>query len=387
VSRSPRVCHVFPAFANGGPEIRTSTLINALGSEFDHTIIALDGNISGQARFGPADPVHFVTPPARRTVFALAEILRQQQPDLLVSYGWGGTDAVIAGRLAGFGRSRVVHAEDGFLPDEAVRQKPSRRLARRLILRLAATVVVPSRTLCRIGLDAWHLSPARITYIPNGVDLTRFSKSHSADRASIRQQLGIASDETVVGTAGVLRIEKNLARLVRAFASIGRRDMRLLIVGDGPERQRISELALELGIAPQVMIPGMVQDTAPYYAAMDVFALSSDTEQMPLALLEAMASGLPAVVTDVGDVSTMIGARNKRFLVPADAGQQYGQAMRALVEDPLRQDIGADNREKCTREFSLDRMIRAYRNLYYTFAAGDHAGQRRSAPAGLGSAS
>src|SRR5262249_14126316 len=122
-----RLCHVFPNFGHGGPEVRTSGLINALEPDFDHTIIALNGNFSGRSRLRPGASVHFVTPPSR-SVFGLAGLLRQQHADLVLTYGWGGTDALLGARLAGIGR--VVHGEDGFLPDEAFREKPRRRLAR-----------------------------------------------------------------------------------------------------------------------------------------------------------------------------------------------------------------------------------------------------------------
>jgi glycosyltransferase involved in cell wall biosynthesis len=104
-----------------------------------------------------------------------------------------------------------------------------------------------------------------------------------------------------------------------------------------------------------------------------VFALSSDTEQMPLVLLEAMASGLPAVATAVGDVSTMIGSLNKQFLVPLGDEGRFVEALATLLDDPIRAMVGAENRERCEREFGLDRMVQAYCHLYYTFAAGDRA--------------
>jgi glycosyltransferase involved in cell wall biosynthesis len=371
VSNRVRLCHVFPNFGHGGPEVRTSTLINALEPDFEHIVIALNGNFSGRSRLRTAAPARFVTPPAR-TVFGLARLLRNQQAELVLTYGWGGTDALLAARLAGI--SRVVHGEDGFLPDEAFRERPRRRLARRALLRLAATVVVPSRTLCTIARESWRLSPARVSYIPNGVDLARFSIRTPAARAEARRALGISTDETVIGTAGILRVEKNHRRLIRAFADERiRKNTRLLIVGEGPERDALLRLATELGVAPRVLMAGMVEDMPSCYAAMDVFALSSDTEQMPLVLLEAMASGLPAVATAVGDVSTMIGSLNKQFLVPLGDEGRFVEALATLLDDPIRAMVGAENRERCEREFGLDRMVQAYCHLYYTFAASDRA--------------
>jgi len=362
---------VFPNFGHGGPEVRTSTLINALGPDFEHTIIALNGNFSGRSRLRPDARATLVTPPGRG-VLALARLLRNQQADLVLTYGWGGTDALLAARLAGI--SRLVHGEDGFLPDEAFRERPRRRLARRALLRLGATVVVPSRTLCDIARESWRLPPARVKHIPNGVDLARFSIPTPAERAAARRALGISANEMVVGTAGLLRVEKNQKRLIRAFADKAiRENTRLLIVGDGPERNDLPRLATELGVAARVQMVGMIEDMPSCYAAMDAFALSSDTEQMPLVLLEAMASGLPAVATAVGDISTMVGSLNERFLVPLGDEARFVEALVALLDDSSRAAIGAENRGKCEQEFSLDGMVQAYRNLYYTFAVGDRA--------------
>jgi len=372
VSSRLRLCHVFPNFGHGGPEVRTSGLINALGTDFEHVIIALNGNFSGRSRLRADAPVRFVTPSAR-TPCGLGPLLRKQHADLLLTYGWGGTDALLGARLAGI--SRVVHGEDGFLPDEAFRERPKRRLARRVLLRLAETIVVPSRTLCTVARDSWRIPPHHIAYIPNGVDLVRFSVRPPAERARARSALGIATAETVIGTAGILRVEKNYRRLVRAFADAKiRKDTRLLILGEGPERNELVRLSAELGVAERVLMPGLVEDLSPYYAAMDVFAISSDTEQMPIVLLEAMASALPVVSTDVGDVSIMISAANKPFLVPIGDDRGFVDALAALVDGPMRMEVGAQNRAKCEREFGLDAMIRAYRNLYRTFATGarDH---------------
>src|SRR5438552_3691135 len=129
----PHLCHVFPAFATGGPEVRTTVLLNALGPEFRHTIVALNGDTSGRERLESSVDVTFVSAPSpRRTghIITLAGCLRELRPDLLLTYGWGGVDAIAAGRLAGL--RRIVHMEDGFLPDEAVKQKFKRLLARRV---------------------------------------------------------------------------------------------------------------------------------------------------------------------------------------------------------------------------------------------------------------
>ena len=113
----PHLCHVFPAFATGGPEVRTTVLLNALAGEFRHTVIALNGDTSGRERLTHDAEVDFVSAPAagpcRPHVHAAQVACVNCVPDLLLTYGWGGVDAIAAGRLAEL--QRIIHMEDGFL--------------------------------------------------------------------------------------------------------------------------------------------------------------------------------------------------------------------------------------------------------------------------------
>ena len=193
---------------------------------------------------------------------------------------------------------------DGFGPEERATQIPRRVLTRRMALR-RTPVVLPSRNLVRIATEVWKLPPRVIRYVPNGVDLARFSTGGD--------QRGAA--EPVIGTVAALRAEKNIARLLRASPRC--RSGRLVIVGDGPERAALEALAAALGVAERVRFAGHHQDTAAFYAQFDVFALSSDTEQMPLSVIEAMASGLPVVSTDVGDVRLMVAEANAPHVTAA----------------------------------------------------------------------
>jgi glycosyltransferase involved in cell wall biosynthesis len=364
----PHLCHIFPAFSAGGPEVRTCLLINASAGEFRHTVVSLSGELDGRERVRPGHEVDFVAAPraARRIAhpFVLARCLKALRPDLVLTYGWGGTDGVLAARLSGM--RRVIHAEDGFLPDEAHRQKLPRLLARRLVLRAPACVVCPSKALVGIARRLWFLPARKVRYLPNGVDERRFAPPARQVAEEARRRLGCAEGEVVIGTVGHLRAEKNQARLIRAFAVVAaRRPVKLLIGGGGPLKEQLTALSLELGVRDRVIFSGLMTDPVPCYHAMDVFALSSDTEQMPLALLEAMSVGLPLVSTDVGDVRTMVSAPNRRCVVPAADEQAYAQALDRLAADGAeRSFLGRSNREKCQREYGITVMVEAYCRLY-----------------------
>jgi L-malate glycosyltransferase len=369
----PHLCHVFPAFGNGGPEVRTAIVINATTDKFRHTILSMSGDISGSHRIHADDSVPERMSPASGWgghLRALAQTLSRLRPDLLMTYGWGGVDALVVGRLCGL--RRVIHGEDGFLPDEAQRQKTHRLIARGLALRAASRVIVPSRTLVDIADRLWRLPPRKICYVPNGVDSSRFSPATVDERSVARRRFGFEDSDVVVGTVGHLRPEKNYARLVDAFAKLPRDiQTKLLIVGDGELRSALEQQIGSLGLSDKVILAGIVADPVECYRAMDVFSLSSDTEQMPLVLLEAMGTGLPILSTNVGDVLQMVSNANRPYVTPLGDTDAFAGALRALTQDaPARARLGQMNRLHCVRLYDLRLMVERYRELYWDVLRG-----------------
>ena len=349
----PLILHVFATFAVGGAQVRLAALANRFGPAWRHAIVALDGNTACRERLRPDLEVTFPAVTLRKgdtpgSIRRCRRALRELRPDLLVTYNWGTIEWAMANLLV---RIRHIHVEDGFGPDERTRQLPRRVWTRRLVLR-HSTVVLPSRTLQRIALEVWRLPRRQVRYIPNGVDLSRFPPGS-------REGTGIP----VIGTVAALRPEKNIARLLQAFALLAR-PARLVIIGDGPERAGLHALADRLGIAGAVDFTGHLAEPRDTIRRFDLFALSSDTEQMPLSVLEAMAAGLAVAATDVGDVAAMLAAENRAFVVPLDAASLAG-AMAALLGDPARRAaIGAANRGRVEREYDQEKMFRAYAELF-----------------------
>lgn len=362
--------HVFPTFGVGGSQVRTATLINRLGSGYRHTILSLHGDLATGALLEADANAHLIALPARSGstggVLALARLLQRHGPDLVLTYNWGAMEAVMAARLLGV---PVLHGEDGFNPDEAHGQKRRRVLARRWLLRGVAAVVLPSQTLLRIARDIWQLPESRLRFIANGIDLRRFRPGVEPE---LRARLGCTEHTQLIGTVGHLNRGKNIAMLVRALADLpGQRDTRLAILGEGPEREALAQLASSLGVGDRVTLAGRVDDTAPWYRAFDVFAMSSLTEQMPLAVLEAMASGLPVVATDVGDTHDMVAEANRPLIVPAAAPADLSAALlRALRDTAWRETIGSANRERAEHRHDQRQMCRDYEALWSAAATG-----------------
>ncbi len=377
------LCHIFPNFGTGGPEVRTVLLMNALADQFRHTVIALNGNLE-MKRFVPpkVDATfheHSIAGGWWQRIRKIGNLTRDIAPDLVLTYGWGGTDALVAARLAGI--QPVIHTEDGFLPDEVARQKRLRLYCRRLAFRTANRLIVPSRTLETIAKNRWQIPESKLSYIPNGVNTDQFSPDTNRNNLDpLIRVLGLDPAKPVIGTVGALRPEKNHARLLRATVKLLKRnDAQLLLVGDGCEREGLVSLAVQMGIQKQVHFVGHVSDPAPYYRLMDVFASTSDTEQMPISLLEAMATGLSVAATNVGDVLEMVADTGKRFIVPTDAENQLEQALERLISNSsLRTSLGEDNRLKSIREYSEATMIARYAERYWEAIETNSASQMLS---------
>jgi len=363
----PHLCHVFPAFGNGGPEVRTAIIINATTDVFRHTILSISDDLSGAHRIHAGDSVVERIP--RLSGWAgspksLARTLRKLRPDLLMTYGWGGVDAIVIGRLCGF--NRVIHGEDGFLPDEMLGQKRHRLIARQLAFRAVSRVIVPSRTLVDIAGRLWRLPPRKTCYLPNGVDASRFAPATAGERSAARRRFGFDDADIVIGTVGHLRPEKNHARLVNAFAKLpGDSRTKLLVVGDGDLRPALDRQVGSLGLRDKVVFAGIVADPVDCYRAMDVFALSSDTEQMPLVVLEAMGSSLAILSTNVGDVREMVADDNRPYVTSLGDEGAFVRGLTALTQNAeARTSLGQMNRSRCIEQYDLRLMVARYCELY-----------------------
>jgi len=358
--------HVFSNFVPTGPELRTVALIGAFGPRFRHSILSMDGRVSAAERLPPGVEAKLLPSPPRAGSFAttwrLRRLLAEERPDLVLTYNWGAFDMLLAARSAGF--RRLIHHEEGFNEDEAESFKRRRVLARRLVLPGAQRIVVPSQRLREIATTLWKIPEDRIRLIPNGIPLDRFAPGE--DGSAMRERLGIPAGATVVGTVGSLRAVKNFARLLEACAAAG--NVHLLVVGDGEDRPELERRAAAPDLAGRVRFAGYQADPAPWYRAMDLFALSSDSEQMPLCVVEAMASGLPVAATDVGDVRSMLPAEQAPFLVPvsgAGTALALGERIASLARDPgARRRLGRLNRLRAEESFAFDRMCSAYREVY-----------------------
>ena len=364
-----RILHLHSNFDFGDQELRTVRLINHFGAQAEHSILsvsdaygaadALDRRIKVQ--FPKDDAPALGGFPGMGRYRRLASYMKKFH--LVLSYNWGAIDGVMAHTL--FTRSMslppLIHHEDGFEQDEIERLNMRRNWFRTIALQRSNAIVVPSKALEQIARNAWHQPLEKICRFPNGVDTEHFNRRPQRGSFPGFQQ---RDGEIVVGTIAALRPVKNLLRLVRAVAAAGPH-IRLAIVGDGPDRDNILAEAQRLGISDRVMMPGALRDSARYIRLFDIFALSSDSEQYPVSLIEAMTSALPIVSTDVGDVRNIVARENALFVAARTDEPGLANAIRDLASDAgLREKLGAANRLMACSQYDEATMFARYRQLY-----------------------
>jgi glycosyltransferase involved in cell wall biosynthesis len=358
MTQQKHILHVFPTFAVGGSQMRFAQLVRLHADRYRHTVIALSGDYAMAERL-PPDRVTLssVSHDKRDPIGSLKAFhgfLKTAMPDVLMTYNWGAIEWAIVNRLGK--RVRHLHVEDGFGPEEATRQLRRRAWTRRFALAGQHTsVILPSRTLERIAREIWKLPQKRLDYVPNGIDQVRFAGRSESNSGMV-----------TIGTVATLRREKNLPRLIEAFQRV-RADnpaanIRLIIVGDGPERTGLETIAASRGLSDYVLFTGGSARPEDWLRQMDIFALSSDTEQMPLGVLEAMAAGLAVASTAVGDVAKMVAEINVPFVAPP--GPPFVQALETLVKNAgLRHQIGLENAKRAAELFDEKLMAARYAEL------------------------
>lgn len=309
-------------------------------------------------------------------VVRLRRYLRQEGITLLHSHNTG---CMLYGALAAAANRgvRVVHTDHGRSDPDSLKVFLEERLACRGCRR----VVAVSHPLARYLEAKVRIPREKIEVILNGVDLERFRLS-GGDR-SFRQRFLRESDwdgeDVVLGLTARMDPVKNLPWLVRAFSRLAADHprVRLLLLGDGPDRETVRRLVAELGLESKVRLVSWSDDIAAYYHCMDILVLCSLSEGTSMTVLEAMASGLPVVASRVGGNPELVADGQTGWLFDPDAEDQFLEHLIPLIAQPdLRRAMGRRGRERVEAHFSLGEMLSRYARLYRQAAAGDFSGGR-----------
>lgn len=375
-----KVLHLITGLARGGAETALSRLVGAKDpGGIEHVVVSMldEGAIGAEIRAAGVT-VHALGMrpgrPSARGLWALRRLLRRERPDIVQTWlyhadllGTVATRGLGGAPLVWNIRRGIAHREDYGKTLFAL----IRVLAR--LSRIPAAVIANSQA-GRRAHEGFGYRPRRWAVIPNGVDTDRFGPDPEA-RDAVRREWGVGARERLVGFVGRLHTVKDPEGFLAAAGRIAKEvdDVRFVLVGDDPEGRRpaLDRVARDAGVADRVVWAGPRSDMARVYNAFDLFALTSHSEGFPNVVVEAMATGLPCVVTDVGDAAEIVGPTGA-VVPPRDPEALAREIARKLSRPPSEsQAEGRAVRDRAVDRCSLGRMVREYAALYDSLVTGD----------------
>ena len=359
----PHVVHVVLSLNIGGLERNVVNQVREgqkLGQRI--TVICLDelGTLAPQVESLGARIVALDRRPGLRPgmVMSVKRTLRQLRPDVVHTHQ-------LATLLYGGAAARLLRIP-AILHSEHTQEAYATRMRTRLLGRLAASFCdlfyCLSEDMARQLRSARIVRERKLRVIRNGIDISKFVDS-STDPLVTRRSLGISSDAPVIGTVARLNEVKRQDVLLRAFGKVRQRfgNAHLVLVGDGPSRDDLRNLAASLGLSDRVHFTGYQPHSAPYLKAMDVFALTSRSEGMPQAALEASVMGLPVVASRVGGLPELIEHGVSGILFDPGNDASLADTFCDLIASPeKRRRMGAAARARVESSFSVGRMASEY---------------------------
>ncbi|MFC4258506.1 glycosyltransferase family 4 protein [Marinobacter lacisalsi] len=361
-----RVLHVTFNMAFGGTEavIRELTAWDD-GGRIHHQVVCIDGIVGAigeqlRERGTKVDSVLRRPGFDTRLIGSLRAMIRAEHIDIVHCHQY---TPWVYGCLASIGTSaRVVFTEHGrFHPD---RYRYKAIIINRILAAMTRQIVAISAA-TREALVRYEFLPRRrIDVIYNGINALEVDEQ---EVWQLRDELDLSPDLFVLGTVARLDPVKNQAMMLEAFAKVNRRhpDTRLVIVGDGPERESLEQKASALGIKDVVIFTGFSTTPGLYLALMDLFLLSSDTEGTSMTLLEAMSLGLPVVATGAGGTPEIVEHGVTGLLTPVGDRDAFAGSIEILLANPDQiEEKGQAGRAKFVQQYSVESMAVEYMDRY-----------------------
>lgn len=338
-NRALRVVFCCDNLGIGGTELNAARTAERLARDYgvsvDVVLLGADGPL--RARYEAAGiTVHpfsipnLYGPAAIREGIRFARFLRERRIDVLHCHDmYSNVFGAVWGRAAGVRRIIASRRWWASLPQAKL------RVANRIAYRLAHAVLANSETVGRSLVESDGVRASKIGVVTNFLEPAAFAFPGDAVRAAARAELGLAPGDRVIGIVARLDPVKDHATLLRAFAALEHDALRLLLIGDGPCRASLEQLARELGCAERVCFAGTRPNRPNLHFLSDIAVLSSKSEGFPNSLAEAMAAGRPVVSTDVGGVADAVVEGETGLLVPPGNASALAAALTTLLDDPL----------------------------------------------------
>ncbi|MBN2021530.1 MAG: glycosyltransferase [Pirellulales bacterium] len=364
---NPTVCQLLHGLTVGGAEVLAARLARRLRDRYQFVFFCLEerGPLGEELRDEgfPVEVVGRHPGIDPRCMRRLARLWRQHRVALVHAHQYTPFFYALAARL-GTTRPPVLFTEHGrWFPDYPRRR---RIVFNRLMLRHRDRVVAVGESVRQALIHNEGIRPDRVAIVYNGVDGGAFAP-HDADRAAIRRELGLDENDLVVIQVARLDHLKDHCTAVRTAQRVAKVQdrLRLLLVGEGPERQTIMSEIETRGVGRHVRLLGLRHDVARLLSAADLFLLTSISEGIPVTVIEAMAAGVPVVATSVGGLSEMIEPGETGLLASSGNDEALAEAILRLADDAaLRETIRRQARAKAEAVFSERAMHAAYEACY-----------------------
>jgi len=386
MDRKIKVVRIINRFNIGGPTFNATFLTKFLGDDFETTLI---GGVPDE---GEKDSLHIlkeygvepiVIPDIQRNLSLsndykaykkIKRILQEIQPDIVHTHA---SKAGFLGRAAAISlnipvvvhtfHGHVFHSYFGPLKTGLFKQI-ERYLARK------STGIIAISALQKAELVEVHkIAPAnKVQVIPLGFDLKKFSEDTDAKRKQIRQEYGLKDDEVAIAIVGRLAPVKDhdyFLQVIENVLSSTEVPIRVFIVGDGSEKEHIQQkvAAINQKHPGSIVMTSWILDISTFNQGMDIVCLTSKNEGTPVSIIEAQASGLPVVSTDVGGVRDILADGQAGFVIKRENIETYIDKLRLLIEDPsLRNKFANFGKQSVMEEFSYHRLVKDMSSYYKT---------------------
>ena len=353
----------------GGLENGVVNLINRSDSNrFEHMICCFSTTGTAEKRLKYKIPVfemHKKDGNDWGMMLRLFKLMKQEKPDIVHTRNWGSVDAIVPAKLAGV--PHIIHSEHGWNNDDPRGRNIKRRATRKLLSYLIDHFIAVSNDIRNWLVDSVGIKPTKVRVVINGVDIETFKKG---DKKKAKKRLGFPENEFIIGTVGRLRPIKNQKILLEAFSKLNHdiHSLSLIIVGEGPERASLTQLKNGLFKGEKIHLLGLRNDIPQILNMFDIFVLPSKSEGICNTILEAMASSLPVVATDVGGNAELVRNGFNGFLIPSNDPDSLTDFIdRYLNTDNELVDYhGKNSRDRAASYFSLDTMVKSYEKIYKT---------------------
>ncbi|MBF0358977.1 MAG: glycosyltransferase family 4 protein [Magnetococcales bacterium] len=355
MNRPIRILHTESSCGWGGQEIRILTEMAGMverGYEL-HLLCPVEAKIYSAAKNNSL-PVTAV-PIARKNIaglLAMRSWLKNNPVDVVVTHS--STDSWLTAVAC-----QTIAAPPKIIRLRHVSAPVGNNFSTRWLYNTAAKhIVTTGKCISSELANTNRFAAERITTISTGIDLTKFIPG---DKTVAREKLGLDESEQLIGSIATLRSWKGHHHLIEAFSQLdeAKKNLRLVIVGDGPRREYLHDMVVELGLEERVLFTGNQEDTVTWFQALDIFVLASyANEGIPQALMQAMACGLPVIGGDVGGIPETIDDRKTGFLFPPQNVPALVSALQRFIKEPqLAVDMGRAAHRAAQENFAIDIML------------------------------